>query len=1066
MYMTLLAHPDRSLQRLAFSCILTYKSPNLTPHADKLRLLLDETKWRDELTTLDLQEIDPEHRSEFVNVVIKILFGMMLEKRGRTRGADRRAAVLTALASCTDDELQQLVDLMLRPLKADVLRDESEEYQMRPVSPDVSDSQQVGFLMLLGDVMKHLGPRLLGRWPLLLQAVLDITGHAQIRSESLKSEALPADTSEENEDEEEAEADVDVEDDTTNRRSVRVIRQLGLKRFADFFRCPVSHDFKPYLKEAYRVLISPRLTTLDLENTQSPSALLELLNVWSLREDYVLFLVEYDDRALPKIYDCLVARNIKPAVISKIFDIVDSILLLSTANEKVREHVLKRHVTHLLTNLSTLLSNNKDVLATADTLGRRQISVLSELAQYLSTAEQASTLLSIFFPLLRKPHKFVPEKVKTELVGILSNLLHLVPEMSDTTSSVHAKTYTLLSQLFQSLRSRQARIALVAAFNCLAEIAPALASTARLMDSLNAYSTKRLEEPDFDRRLNAFTTLNESSYQSISCKEWLPILYNMLNFIQDPAELTIRNNASSAFKRFIDIACENDDAEYDNTFVKVLYPGLKNGLRSNNELVRAEILSVISHAVVKYDRIASLHEMRVLLAGGDEEANFFNNIHHIQVHRRIRAIHRLADYTEGGHLRSVTLAEVFIPLVSNYIVSSDSVDHHLVTEAILATGRMARQLKWGAYYSLVQRYLRLAKIKDASERVYIRALVALLDNFHFAMDNVIDSEDIADLERTEEAENEGEKDVEDMAEPIPIPISEASRIQDVVNTRLLPNLLRYLEKRDETEDSLRIPISIGIVQVAKHLPESTREAQISRLLTVLSQVLRSKSQETRDLARETLCRIAVILGPSYLPAVLRELRAALLRGSHLHVLAYTVHAILVHVTTAELATVFSCLDGIVDDVATISAEVVFGESGKDVQAEGFKTKMREVRSSSAKGLDSFAITAKFITPSRISNLLRPIRAILRETETLKFLQQAEDVLRRIAGGLNSNQHLEPPELLVLCHTLITQDARFLKHTSAHQSNNKEKHQKGAFVQLKRKQNTDADHYANNSFRCV
>ena len=96
MYMTLLAHPDRSLQRLAFSCILTYKSPNLTPHADKLRLLLDETKWRDELTTLDLQEIDPEHRSEFVNVVIKILFGMMLEKRGRTRGADRRAAVAAA----------------------------------------------------------------------------------------------------------------------------------------------------------------------------------------------------------------------------------------------------------------------------------------------------------------------------------------------------------------------------------------------------------------------------------------------------------------------------------------------------------------------------------------------------------------------------------------------------------------------------------------------------------------------------------------------------------------------------------------------------------------------------------------------------------------------------------------------------------------------------------------------------------------------------------------------------------------------------------------------------------
>jgi U3 small nucleolar RNA-associated protein 20 len=264
-----------------------------------------------------------------------------------------------------------------------------------------------------------------------------------------------------------------------------------------------------------------------------------------------------------------------------------------------------------------------------------------------------------------------------------------------------------------------------------------------------------------------------------------------------------------------------------------------------------------------------------------------------------------------------------------------------------------------------------------------------------------------------------------------------------------------------TEDSLRIPISIGIVKVAKHLPEATREPQVARLLTILSQILRSKSQETRDLTRDT--RIAVVLGSPYLPVMLREMRGALLRGPQLHVLAYVAHALLAYVTTSEYVESFQILDGCVTDVTRISAEVVFGESGKDEQSEGFKTKMREVRSSFAKGLDSFAIMAKYVTPSNISGLLSPLRSIMQETQSVKTIQLVEEVLRRVTSGLNANKHLAPEELLVLCHTLISQNARFLKEAPS------SKKRKGnvkvdAIVQNTRQVPTEADHYGNNSFR--
>ncbi|THG95629.1 hypothetical protein EW026_g6070 [Hermanssonia centrifuga] len=1058
LYTNLLSHPDRPLQRLALSCLLTYKSPSLISYQDALTALLDDTRWRDQLTQLDITAIKPGERQEVIDTLIRLLFGVMLEKRGRSRGADRHAAVLGALAGCSNEELHLLVDLMLNPINRDREAHDEAEYVTLSIPDSVSDKQLVGFMTLLGDVMKNLGSKLVDRWPILLATLLDVLAHAQHRIAS-----KDADVTEENDPEVQVgdEDDLDgVDEGPVASRTIRTVRQLGIKRFTEFFRSPVPFDFSQYLKQAFQTSISPRLPMLDIENTQGPSSLLELFFVWSRQPESARFFAVYDERVLPKVYDCLVASNVKPPVVSKVFDIIVHILDISNADQEFFDLVFKPHIPLLLKNLATLVERNKAITTFTDQIGRRQINILSQLAPYMADSSQASALLNLFTPILRKTAKIIPEKIKVDIISILKNLFPLIPELNDFTTDIYSRTYNLLAYLFQSLRSRQARLALVATFRMFSENDKALLPLADVLESLNAYSSRRLEEPDFDRRLNAFTTLNETLYQSLSPKEWLPILYNMLNFIQEPEELTIRSSASFSMKRFIDLVA-GQRGEYESIFQKTLYAGLKNGLRSKNEMVRADILGVISYAISKCDHIETLTEMRVLLAGGDEEANFFNNVLHIQVHRRTRALRRLAEYCDEGQIRSSTLADIFVPLVGNFITHSHSMDHHVTNEAIITTGRMARHLQWGPYHALIQQYLRLSRAKDASERVYVRSLVALLDNFHFPMDTPVETLDEVSPKDEEEEEADSQQ-----IEPVVSP--EARRqayIADVVNGRLLPSLLQHLEKRDETEDSLRIPISVGIVQVAKHLPESTREPQISKLLTVLSQVFRSKSQETRDLSRETLYRIAIILGPSYLPAILRELRIALLRGPHLHILAYVTHALLVHVTSSDHAATFCQLDDCVHDVAHIAAEVIFGESGKDVQSEEFKTKMREVRSSSAKGLDSFAIIAKHIAPSKISSLLVPVRNILQQTETLKVMQQVEDLLRRVAGGLNANQYLTPKELLILCHTLISQNARFLKHVpQAPQARGKGK--RDALVELKRNMVPDVDHYSNNSFRFV
>ena len=1076
LYINLLSHPDRSLQSTALTCLFAYKSPALIQYEHRIRALLDDTRWRDELALFNLGLDSPDRsaeggleinaRKEVLDIIIRLLFGVMLGGKSRSKGSgagERRKAVLNALAGCGEDELGLVVDLMLKPFGWD--RDGACENASG--SAGAGDKQMTGFLTLLGDVLKSLGSRLVKYWPVLIEMTIGLTSAAQSYVAGLEE------VEETNVEEGEGIPDyLDVSEDTVSPSSppsfsspkiVRSIRQLGLKRFADFFRVPVTFDFSSYMRPAFTSFITPRLPALDRENTQSPSALLELFHVWTTDSSFVPFLVSYDPQTLPKLYDCLVATNVKPSVISRVFDVVDNLLGYSAENELIRESVLKPHVSHLLSNLALLVERTKGTSTVATPIAQRQISILSEIAQYSTDSNQASTLLGLFSPWLRKPPKIVPEKVKVNLVKIMGDLFHLIPDLQDRQTLTYQKTYTLLSQLFQSLRSRPARLSLISTFHRFTEIDLGLQKLAQLLEEMNAYSTKRIDEPDFDRRLAAFSDFNENLYRSISCSDWLPILYNMLSFIQDPVELSVRNNASYTMRHFIDIvAATESTTEYEEMFLRVLFSGLKNGLRSKNEMVRMEVLGVIAYSVEQCQRIVSLQEMRHLLEGGDEEANFFNNILHVQVHRRSRALRRLADHCEQGNLRSSTLVDIFIPLVGNYIMSTASIDHHLVNDAIIATGRMAKHLSWGAYHGLVQKYLKLSRVRDESERVYVRALVALLENFHFPMEEVVPNLDTVNEETAEDDGDEVIVVVPDHMESIGLSSKTTARIADAVNLRLLPNLLSHLEKHDATtDDNTRIPISIGIVMVAKYLPAAAREAQITRLVTILSQILRSKSQETRDLTRDALNRIAVNLGPSYLPLILRELRAALLRGPQLHVLAYVVHSLMVHVTSGEHAGAFSMLDDCVNDVAFVSAEVIFGESGKDVQAEDFKTKMREVRASSSGGLDSFAIMAKYIIPAKISSLLLPLKSIMQETSSIKVMNLVEEVLKRVAVGLNGNQHLVPTELLVLCHTLVSQNARFLQQTPARRKPNV----KGdAIVQIKRQVTVETNHYSNNSYR--
>ena len=618
--------------------------------------------------------------------------------------------------------------------------------------------------------------------------------------------------------------------ENTTAKSMRSIRQLGLRRLADFFRAPVVFDFTPFLPSAFDAIIAPRLAALDQENTQAPSALLEIFALWAARPEYARYLVQFDPRVLPKILDCLVAANVKPSVVNLVLDMVEHLLALGIEDTTIADPLVAPHLTTLLHHLTILVERTRSDQELATPLAQRQIRLFAQVAHYVVDAVQADTLVNLLVPLLRKPLRIVPERTKVDMLRILGTLFPLIPGLADFSSAEFAKLYEVLSRLFLTFRADTARLAVSATFNQLVGAAAAksndeLQLVAALSDSLNACSSKRIHEPDFDRRLTAFATLNDQQYETLTCRGWLPVLYNVLHFVQDPEELVIRSNAAYTLRRFISVVAQATTADAQALMVRVVLPALQGALRANSELVRAEVLGVLAYAISQCTGISSLQEMHTLLAGGDEEASFFTNIYHIQTHRRTRALRRLGDFLDTGVLSSRTLVDVFVPVVEYYVAPTTTFDHLLVAEAIGTLGRIAKRLRWSAYYSLVQKYLRASKDKDATTvRVHVRALVSILENFHFSLDDSLQqqAESAEDVEAEEEELTEHEPRQSNLREHE----SDVRKISDAVSIRLLPGLLDYLSNRDENEDSIRIPISLELLTLQCTCPQARKKRKL------------------------------------------------------------------------------------------------------------------------------------------------------------------------------------------------------------------------------------------------
>ncbi|KAJ2685344.1 U3 snoRNP protein [Coemansia sp. RSA 1285] len=458
---------------------------------------------------------------------------------------------------------------------------------------------------------------------------------------------------------------------------------------------PPSFDFTPYIPCIYNVVIDPRIDTLSRENTQNSSVLLLLLKSWSLAPRYFSYLVEYNTLTMRTLFDILVAPKVQPKVIVLVLEVLQAFLDYD-ADNAVEEGTLEAdaaerctalvsatihgHVSQLLSHMRTCFSS---ILQSGEGggavhLGKsnivaRQIHILSRISEYATkqTAD-ARALLSLLTPALKRPNSAVPERTKGDVLQIMHRFVSLVlsPETSGLTYAEYewaAVAYLdTVSSCFGRIRLDSARVTLTEILSTLAQIdrvwqtkqgrvdadkPTPLEIAAVLVEDINSYSASRIGDPDFDRRLAAYGRLNEELWNNadlLDANAWTPVLHNLTYFAQDQDELSIRSNAAFGISRFVTRVSQayKTDKESAETqqlgrrLLSVVMPAVKHALASKEDVVRNEFLAVLRKVVhecaVHFDQLRDL----TVLDNSDEEANFFYNIVHIQLHRRLRAIRR------------------------------------------------------------------------------------------------------------------------------------------------------------------------------------------------------------------------------------------------------------------------------------------------------------------------------------------------------------------------------------------------------------------------------------------
>lgn len=1001
--LSLLTNREIDIQKLALKAVLTWKQEGVKPYKENLEYLLDESRFKNELTVLLQGEntIQPQHRAELMPVLLRVLYGRATSKKGAASGRNGlHATRLAVIRNLSIQDIGDFLDIALGSLQDIRIVDASGLKQDVFEEEKITPRQQVGFLNMAQSIINELGISVENYMDSLVNAVLWCLFSA---SRNLRQA--------EQEDEEEDDASVD-DDKTSNTSLYKVARTTALKCLCALIKNNQSFDWAPYQESIVAEIVTPVVNMPSEEMAQGISWTWRLIETWSLLPRTASILA-IDDKVIPKIAECIGFERSKTEVRVFALGIIQNLVNLAQAPETgsefdglIRAELLDPNADKILSEIGTFLRTRSEIESRVLEVC---VETVVELSSVVDGSRNAKNLVDISTHLLNQPARRVSPKVKGSLLLVLEH--YIARDDIHNDPALQQQIYKTLASLFSFFKDKRNRKSLAKVLLAFSTGEPDVQEVARLCVDLNSYVEERLDEPDYDRRLAAFNAVSRRQ-TPLTVEQWLPLLHNMVFFLSQDEEFGILcSNSVDGLCKFINAVEEAWDTETRDTWVgitaEVIMPAIHTGVRETSETVRRETMRLLGHVVTKLGNWSQVQDLSVLVPSTEEDSNkvFFPNILTPAVSKQLQAVQLLAAANERSEFSSRNISHIFLPLLEHFIWGrAGNDDHGLGAQAAATIASLAGSLEWPQYRAVLRRYISYLESKPELHKQVIR----LLDKVVESLVSTVESSKTSAMEVDGAAGAVAASDRR-LAKSLPA----QDKMADEFTAYFTPPLLKHLHDKNEETVSARVPVAVILVKLLRLLPDKILSQQLPSVLTDICHILRSKSWESREMSRNTLAKIACILGSPSFGFILKELRGALKSGTQLHVLSYTMHTLLLAVIPDFQQ---GDLDYCLESMVAIIMDDVFGVTGQEKDAEGYVSKTKEVKSS--KSQDSMELIASTASITQLVELVKPLQALLLEKLDLRMVRKIDELLNRIASGLQKNPAADSRDTLVFCYEVV------------------------------------------------
>ncbi|KAK5946013.1 U3 snoRNP protein [Knufia obscura] len=974
MLLELLANGDMETRKLALLAILKWKNRALISHQESLLRVAEDKTTTSELGLMlnsdsESSTIKGESRAELLPVVLRLVFGQLIGRVGIHGSQEaKRKSLLRLLFRMQKSEVLMFLDVVLGRLREVVMTDANVEMQKHFLCHDLMNTdQQYGFLRMVLSMLEILQLQFSPFGDKVLDAVLYCTTRACHQIKAFESaDAAPA--------------------------LVRNIRRTGIQCLNLIFEYCPDLDLKTYQTLLRDELIRPRIPNFTAENSQSVSGLLRMFSVWARSQQRVQLLASKAYHVLGSCWSLLASEHAKPAVKAFVIDeIIGSLLNLAdneAQEDSIASSIIRAEAPQILDKLATLLQQSppKDLLLSVTR-------VVQQLDIHVEAVTTRQRIVELLVNILSEPNQRLPPHIKGQV-------LKAIKGMGESAGVLPAaafidRLFQLVCSYFDFFRDLPNRETCSLILKQIAQEDESLREAADICEDLNAYSTNTLDEINHERQSAAVSKIHDMLETRVSQRSFLPILHNLVFLTRSTDDAAIRGNALGCIKHSIKAVA--DDLERADLLSAVLLQAIRKHIKDDSETVRADFAELLG-AVVQYWKTQDrLRDMEVLLVGNDDEASFFTNILHIQQHRRNRAIRRLITEVETGTISAENIADYFLPLLQKFATDTSTSESAQATkgQSIASMSVLLQWLDWKTFRRVFRQYRPSPDTKNEDDKVDVR----LLDHAADALTDAV-----------------GKRSAGSQEGPVPhlttsLPTNDV--IAQELKNNFIPKLAELSHYKDEGEISQRIPAAVVAVKLIKLLPADDIPLLATPVVLDVAQVLRSRTQETRDLARNKLAEIVILLGSSSMEFVLKELRTALTQGYQLHVLSYTMHTIFLATAKQRM---IGDLDYCLEDLVKVILDDTFGTVGAQKNNEDYISSMKEVKRN--KSFDSMEILANCTSVRHLAKLVLPFESLLTGSLSSKQARNVDELFRRIGVGISHSPAASSQDLLVFAFELI------------------------------------------------